>query len=343
MNPKQTLIEDIDKYIKTIKLSEKKLPSQIQQFYKIADILDIVKDLPSNTTETIKPTLINTEDNNDTTNINNTSSEEIGYPFMPNLVNGYFVKDGETIPVPKSFIRQYDLQPGDLITRHENESKIDEYKLIKKVDTPLPTNVIQIKYAIITNEYGELRVKEYINENSERTPLDPNLLNDGKDYITVHTNDCEKFNLRKDDIVDIAFYAYNDIARISWVHNDMRSLPTPKKSGYYKNKESNYETSDELEGKTITILGGTSIHSDWKEEITKLGGKCITTDSNTKYTLKNHIKKSDLVVIPLLQTSHAKSILGNQLAKEYDIPVINVDGVGRSGFIREVKNALNID
>lgn len=66
------------------------------------------------------------------------------------------------------------------------------------------------------------------------------------------------------------------------------------------------------------------------------------TNSDVFNIIDNVVNKSDIVVIPVFQTSHAKSLMAKDIAKKKNKPYIILKTNGRTNFINEIRNNIEI-
>lgn len=95
-----------------------------------------------------------------------------------------------------------------------------------------------------------------------------------------------------------------------------------------------------FENITVGIFGGTSYINSYVEEIEKRNGKILYTDSDVLSKIDNIVNQSDIIIIPIFQTSHAKAKMAKERAKANNKPFKILRSNGRSNFVKEVQEAI---
>lgn len=262
-------------------------------------------------------------------------------PFVRNLRGGY-LKD-TTAFVPESIVRQLDIDHGDLINatlkqkRDEYSPDIYEYELAEKRNVDLPDR-IEFKQAIVDYD-----------ENLSRYFVEKDVFNHFLKYdtymvrLSLSDYDVNNYNLKKGDIVDVAYYASDvDTTRVIWLYHTEEDKPsTPKPSGYYKQKDKESKSYDPIfKDKHVIVVGFEPRKADMKEEVERRGGTFQWLSGKEK-DLESHIIKADAVVLQLSHTAHRSSIDTVAHCKNNNIPVDSLQSYGRTSFVNKVDELLN--
>ncbi|UXS29133.1 DUF2325 domain-containing protein [Staphylococcus delphini] len=155
-----------------------------------------------------------------------------------------------------------------------------------------------------------------------------------------------KFKLEVGDLVTIAHMPDKSIARVRWKYSLNEAIPTPtsKKPTYYKQntqgKDEDEVDKEEFLGIYVGVLGAEKFNNGYTEEVNKRGGTIFYTDSDVSSTVESVINKSDIVLIPIFNTSHAKALIAKKLAKKNNKPFIILKSNGRNTFVNEIRAQL---
>lgn len=270
--------------------------------------------------------------------------EERVFVFHRTLMGGKgFNCKNEEVFVPESIVRREELEHGDSFEFIEGRSYRDKNAYIK-LDVPKeiiePNNIISYEYAILSYDSD---IKQYVVKEANIDGITQSVTT-----LIIHSNDVEKFGSKiKDGVVaSIAHMPDRTTARVRWVYPIDEPLPTPpsKKSSNYKtsSKESGLSDVEKtyFEDVNIGILGTDTFIQNYIEEVEKRGGQVHHTDSDIDERIEAVVNKSDIVVIPILQTSHKKAEYAKAYAKEQDKPFLILKSNGRSNFVNEIKLKL---
>lgn len=253
-------------------------------------------------------------------------------------------KSNNSVFVPESVIRNLCLNHGDSfkyikdgIARgrdlFENVTGISHDESIE------PNEIISYEYAIV--EYDD-SLNGYI---SRKAYDDNQLVRIEKGLI--HNNDVERFKIKDGDIVSIARIKDRPTYRVRWLYDSQEygKIIKPKKSSHYKenrsiNSNDKYNEDNDFKNLTISIFGGDTFINSYIEEIEKRGGNVLYTDSDIHSRIETLVSQSDIAVIPIEHTSHAKAKSAKEVAKKLKKPYVILNNNGRTYFINEIKQAL---
>lgn len=316
---------------------------------KYLTILDKLNDIKveqdKSVSEDIETPKYNTEETEEVEK-QETSSEDI-YVLRRRLFGGDGLKDisdNNPIFVPEKVIRNEKLNHGDhFLFIKDGVSEGRNY--FEKIEKP-KDNYIRLEdddiesYDYATVQYDSLLEtlvcgKSYETGEETKIPRYPIV-----DY------DINKFTIEDGDIVSVA-RRYDTNYRVRWKYNTQDPLPTPvsKKSSYYKTKNINDDRKIDIEwliDKTIGIVGGDTFINNYKEEVEKRGGLVKFTDSDKAQKIETLVYQSDLIVIPIRQTSHAKAEISKECAKRIGKPFVILDTSGRTYFVDKLKEHFNM-
>ncbi|HDF2935139.1 TPA: DUF2325 domain-containing protein [Clostridioides difficile] len=267
------------------------------------------------------------------------------YVLRRRLIGGDGIKslnDNNPIFVPEKIIRQQSLEHGDNLLYIKNGLEEGKHKY-EKIEEPIyhisleNSEIESYDFAIV--EYDKLLDKFVCKESHDSGELKR------IPYFSINDYDVQKFSIKDGDIVSIAREQDTNY-RIRWKHSVSEPLPTPnsKKSSYYKSKKEDKEQlSQWLKDKVIGIVGADTYINSYIEEIEKRGGKVRHTESDKPQQIESIVFQSDVLIIPIRQTSHAKAEQSKAYAKQIDRPFIILDTSGRSHLISKLKEHFNID
>lgn len=281
------------------------------------------------------------EINKDTDNL----EDDNVYILTRKLLGGLGIKNSnseDTVYVPETVIRSEKLEHGDSFIYEKNglsfgKDKFNKVEEISKANIE-SNNIESYDYAVVDfdDTLKSYVCKSYYNDGVlSRLPT----------YI-IHGNDVSKYKIEAGDLVTIAHMPNKSIVRIRWKYSVNEPIPTPtlKKASFYKDstisKKNNI--SDEFSGINVGIVGAEKFSNGYIEEVIKRGGTVNQTDSDVFNIIDNLVSKSDIVVIPVFQTSHAKSLMAKDIAKKKNKPYIILKTNGRTNFINEIRNNIDI-
>lgn len=281
------------------------------------------------------------EINGDTDNL----EDDNVYIFTRKLLGGLGIKNSnseDTVYVPENVIRSEKLEHGDSFIYVKNGLSIgrDKFNKVEEISKANieSNNIESYDYAVVDfdDTLKSYVCKSYYNDGVlSRLPT-----------FLIHDNDVSKYKIEAGDLVTIAHMPDKSTVRIRWKYNVNEPIPTPKpkKASFYKENRVPEEdnVSNEFLDVNIGIVGAEKYSNGYVEEVTKRGGKVHQTDSDIFNIIDNVVSKSDIVVIPVFQTSHAKSLMAKDLAKKKDIPYIILKTNGRTNFINEIRNKMEL-
>lgn len=249
--------------------------------------------------------------------------------------------NSHTIFVPESVVRKEGMKHGDILEYKENGIDYGRH-FYKKVESTSkeadiePNEIISYDYAIVEYDDSlESLVCKSNYENGKRTTMPSCLINE---------KDKDKYNVKENDIVSIAHMPNRSMCRVRWKYDSSDPIPTPieKKSSFYKEKtvKSDIKKEQIFNGINIGIFGATTFINGYIEEIESRGGTVYHTESDVEAIIENVVKKSDIVVIPIRQTSHSKAEQAKAKAKKYEKAYIILESNGRNHLVMELTKAL---
>ncbi|NBK46739.1 DUF2325 domain-containing protein [Staphylococcus delphini] len=267
------------------------------------------------------------------------------YILSRNLRGGIGLKennDKDTVYVPENIIRSENLEHGDYFAYEKNGLSIGRDSFIK-IET-LPKGSIEEK-EITSYDYAVIAFDDIL-----QSYICNEYYNDGVltklTTILIHDEDVAKFKLEVGDLVTIAHMPDKSIARVRWKYSLNEAIPTPtsKKPTYYKQntqgKDEDEVDKEEFLGIYVGVLGAEKFNNGYTEEVNKRGGTIFYTDSDVSSTVESVINKSDIVLIPIFNTSHAKALIAKKLAKKNNKPFIILKSNGRNTFVNEIRAQL---
>lgn len=252
--------------------------------------------------------------------------ERKAYQLTRQLRGGY-LKEIEAF-VPEGAIRMLNAEDGDYLYATEKENGRYFYELAKKGERR-DTSRREINFGTVRKD-GSLLV------------VDRTLLNGGEDIkwnemyhsFVISDEDRLAFQLREGDIVDLAYYENNpNGARVIWkhdLHEDECDEAAPLKSGAYKNKDGKkQEKTNELEGKTVFVLGCEPRRAVFEQAVENAGGKFIWAEGTEgEDRLRKLVEQADIVVILIRFIRHHASQYVVKVCKETCTDYSIVDTLG---------------
>lgn len=276
---------------------------------------------------------------------NNSVLEDDLYILKRSLLGGIGVKHSsdEEVYVPEKMIRHKELEHGDVFQYIKDGLSIgrDDYKKVDKQskDIEIEPNTI------VSYDYCKVEYREDINRYICNAYYDNGLLVKLPQYMIIHDNDVQKFNLNIGDLISVAHMPDKSVLRVRWVYNTDTppTVQKPNKHSYYKDKLSNTNTilDSSFEDWNIGIVGSDSFINNYIDEVEKRNGTVHHTDSDVKKNVENIVNQSDIIVIPIRQTSHAKAEMVKAYAKDNNKPFIILRTDGRTNFVNQVNEKIN--
>lgn len=286
-------------------------------------------------------------------------SEEqyISYPMKRNLVGGVLI--GAKNPyVPESIIREEGFEHGDYISvefsGYKGNKALYNFKLDKKGNGE-DDGISVFSYAIVCYdpEINSFYVEE--NVSGEKIKMD-----DVPQRLLIPDYMTSKFTLRTGDLIDVSWYGDNvSKFAVSWKHR-FDDSKEPEKSEEEKilryrkqKKEENTPASNQeleklstnfrikstedtnLDGLSVTIVGGYKFYASYKKLIEDNGGIVyLIPDDAHLIRMTSAIKKSNLVLIMTEHVSHGDMFAAKERSKKYDVPFKAVRGVGKTNLLQ---------
>ena len=269
------------------------------------------------------------------------------YVLRRRLIGGDGIKslnDNNPIFVPEKIIRQQNLEHGDSFEYIKDglESGKHKYEKVEEQTSNIHLEKSEIEsYDFAIVEYDEL-LEKFVCKKSHETGELKRI-----PHLSINDYDIQKFYIKDGDIVSVA-REHDTNYRIRWKHNVSDPLPTPesKKASYYKNKKEDKGGKENLENwlidKVIGIVGADTYINNYIEEVEKRGGYVKHTESDKPQQIETVVYQSDVLVIPIRQTSHTKAELSKSYAKEINKPFIILDTSGRSHFVSKLKEHFDV-
>ncbi|WP_239710650.1 DUF2325 domain-containing protein [Mammaliicoccus sp. E-M21] len=247
----------------------------------------------------------------------------------------------EVVYVPEKIVRQLELRHGDVFKCEKNVLKggKDYFEKLENQTKPVEieeNSIIEYDYVVVG--YDETLKRYVCNEQYGDNGLVsiPTWL--------IHEQDISKFNLKEGDVVSAARMSDRNIVRIRWKYNtdDVIPTPKPKKATEYKEKtfQNLFEEQEEFYGLNIGIFGAETYICNYIKEVEKRGGHVNYTDSDVRSQIEKVVSQSDIIVIPILQTSHTKAELAKDGAKRSGKPFVILKTNGKTNFVRQVMNCI---
>lgn len=306
--------------------------------------LDLPDEVPD-TSPAEKPNPVTPE--SDTPQTENQGDAPKGYIFRKNLNGGYLEKDNpeDNVFLPEILIREHDLHPGD---RLDYDILANNRYDLKVLDTSGRTesDIVTFTHGIVIFDESIKRFVVERNMNNESIRL-----NDMPQRFLINTNDVQRFSIKVDDVVDIAWYkGHFERGKVSWKHyineqpkasptvskrilNNKQEKPGKKKAG----------VKQDLKGYTITLVGLEPYWAKYRQLVAERGGECITHCSkDPEASREASFAKSDAVIVGISHTSHSASQHAIKVCKEQNVPFTSMNGFGGNTFLMEVYDKLNI-
>lgn len=256
--------------------------------------------------------------------------------------------DDVTEFLPEHRLREMVAEHGDLIRIDTGVSLYDpdRYSVYERqTDHKLPDAMHVIERAVV--EYNDMLSTYTATSYVDRTGRVCKLSIDrhGRTFFKLHNKDTASLNVSVGDIVDIAYYTGKEFARVRWLHDTepVSSSGTPaQKSTYYKNNGT--KDADDVpqifDGLTISIFGADSRLTAYRDEVEKRGGSLVAVTSDNATLIENAVATSDIVVLPIRESSHVKCEIAKAEAKRRGVPFAVLDGAGRSLLVRTITEVL---
>ncbi|MDK7284312.1 DUF2325 domain-containing protein [Staphylococcus pettenkoferi] len=261
---------------------------------------------------------------------------------------GKQVSDSETVIelIPETAVHEEELETGDIVKIEKHEYGKNRHRYTKqpfeKVEVTNDDNnydLIEYNNAIVTYDstLNRYTIQSYWEEDGIKSL--PTLL--------VNPEDVERLDLKDGYIVDVAHYANQNTVRVRWSYqtDDFSRYEKPQKPTFYKKSVTNSTSKkvydSNIKDKTIFMVGGTSRVNRYREEIEKRGGQLTSTDSDREAIITQMIDNSNIVIIPIFETSHIKMKIAKSHCQKLDIPYLILENGGRSIFINELECLIN--
>lgn len=244
--------------------------------------------------------------------------------------------------IPENVIREENLETGDTVKIEKNYYGINKHRYSKqpfekvKIDKTDYYPIVEYNNAIVSfdNTLKQYVIKSY--SSSEGIKSLPVML--------IHKDDIERLNLKEGYIVDVACIPDRNLVRVRWSYKtNVVHTKKPNKPSFYKDdtEKDNDTIKSNIKDKQILVVGGDSNINRYTEEIDKRGGNLISTASDREVMIKHLIDNSDIVVIPIFETSHIKMKLAKAYCISGKIPYLILEKSGRSHFISEIEKIIN--
>lgn len=279
--------------------------------------------------------------------------EEPVYEFQRKLRGGFIEYRGG-YPLPEKLVRDMGVEHGDKVkvidTVYINGQPRARFEIVEKANIGDPKERVQLDFCIIEEgKYGlGYEVSEYTNGR---------IIVDGHPFtFKIPQKEVLDFNLKKGDLIDIAFYESNpDGLRVIWKHDtfempNMVVVPKqapPKKSP--ANVEIDFDDEDTkypidlslFKDKNLVIVGSEYDKAKYQKACELLGIKLTHMSGDEgKVRLRTAIKKADVVVLTIHHVGHKGSIPTADLCKEYNVPLASVDRSGVQYMLLEAERVM---
>lgn len=268
------------------------------------------------------------------------------YTLKRALFGGYGYKESSTeeVFVPEQVIRNEGLEHGDKF-KYIKDGIVQGRDYFKK-SYEEPKDISLEPNNILSYEYAYVEFDDALNQHVIKSYLE----NGEKQFTAtclIHYDDILKFKLKEGDVVSVARNQNKSIFRVRWKYNSDDILPmvTAKKPTFYKNKDDfskNTEEDNSFEGLNVGVVGTDTFINKYVEEVESRGGYIHHTNSDIKSYITQIVNNSDVIVIPIKQTSHAKAEAAKEAAKRSDKPFVILNTNGRTNFVNQIKEAMNI-
>ncbi|OEK58900.1 DUF2325 domain-containing protein [Staphylococcus equorum] len=244
--------------------------------------------------------------------------------------------------IPESVIREENLETGDTVKIEKNYYGTNKHRYSKQpfekveIDEIDYYPIIEYNNAIVSfdNTLKQYVIKSY--SSSEGIKSSPVML--------IHNDDIERLNLQEGYIVDVACIPDRNLVRVRWSYKtNVVHTNKPNKSSFYKDNTEKTDVTIEsnIKDKQILVVGGNSNINRYTEEVDKRGGSLVSTLSDREVMIKHLIDNSDIVVIPIFETSHIKMKIAKAYCIARHVPYLILEKSGRSHFISEIENIIN--
>lgn len=252
--------------------------------------------------------------------------------------------------VPEKVVRELELEHGDLVFAKKLVTDIPydgptryEFEVAEYRDEPKPKDRVQIDYAIVAYDatLGRFKCDKTIDGKPIR-------LGEVMHTVLISEKEVIDYQIKDGDIVDLAYNKNStDNIRVIWRYSiEQRgdflepAKPTTKKKADKLKKE--YPQT--LVGKTVLMVGFEPGRPSMQEEVERRGGELIWASGREGYDrMHTLINKADCVINMLEHMGHRGSINGVDIAKTLNKPHGRLHTFGRTSFIQEVYNCLEID
>lgn len=268
------------------------------------------------------------------------------YTLKRQLLGGEGIrpKSNNSVFVPEGVIRNLGLKHGDRFKYIKDgisrgRDLFENVTDIPTDETIEPNEIISYDYAIVEydNSLSGFMCKKAYNDN-QLIRIEHGL---------IHNNDVERFNIKEGDIVSISRIKDRSTYRVRWLYDSQEyaNIVKPKKPTHYKeNKTINsidkYQEDDNFTDLVVSIFCGDTFINSYIEEIEKRGGKVLYTNSDIYSRIETLVSQSDIIVIPIEHTSHAKAKFAKEVAKKLNKPFVILNNNGRTYFINKIKQTL---
>ncbi|MEC0709709.1 DUF2325 domain-containing protein [Bacillus haynesii] len=332
----QEAISQIEILIQNLTLDNAdEIESELLTYFRFLKILNELKVSHTNVSETESKDV-----SADNPSEDKSKDSKIGYVFERRLKGGFL--NEKNVYVPENIIRKQGFENGDLISAADIGNDNYYFELVEKASEPKPTNRVQLNYCILSKQDSMLVASEYFDENWEIKHIK---YNDAPHAFLITEDAIFKEDLEEGSIVDIAYYSDNvDAFRVIWKHNtDEIKHETPLPSSHYKTKYPKTDTvkTNELEGKTVLLLGGEKRTAEFERAIQNNGGDLIHAYGNVDTKrLESMVKSCDMLITMKLNINHPKARKAKEFAKKYEKPFREMDSRSISDFLQKAKSLI---
>lgn len=263
------------------------------------------------------------------------SDPEPAYTFTRNLKGGSITIDGQYVYVPETVIRLLDIEHGDKLTASSKGDNKYYYEIVEKTNNPNNPGRKSVDYALVEKQDGMFIASRSMANGGENIKIDDIL-----HTFRIPKEDCLKFSLKQDDLIDIAYHPKDPSSyRVIWKHEieTMTQIERPQKAGEYKDKIKSTDSeikAQELDGKVVLVIGLEPRKAVLQQTIEDQGGSFLFlkgTEQKERFT--SAIRQADVVIILTAFIKHRASILAVKTCKEEETSFSIIDTLGISRIL----------
>lgn len=237
--------------------------------------------------------------------------------------------------------RQLGLKQGDIVTLNYNENSNNYHLNCIERHVDLPDKIVLFKYAHIEKDAFGL----YIKQNTNHTQF--SAINGVKSRYNISLDDIQKFNIQKDDVVDLAWYKDNPgQVVINWKYDLSQSKSTQvgKHSDYVQNtitKALTPQIKFNLQHKTVALVTADDSVAGRLEDLVYLhNGQGSIVEAKNGANVTKRLSPYDIIVLLQNYLSHetSKPILAEFKNKK---PIVMSETAGQLNLEKALYRAIN--